>query len=127
MMLLKCYTQYTGKFEKLTSGYRTGKCQFSFQSQRKTMPKNVQITKQVCSFKHPSKVKIKILQARLQKYENQECPNVQARFFRKGRNQRSNCNIHWTIEKAKVLKKKSTFASFVMLRLSVDHNKLENS
>ena len=29
---------------KLSSGHRTGKCQFSFQSQRKAMPKNAQTT-----------------------------------------------------------------------------------
>ena len=28
------------KYGKLSSGHRTGKCQFSFQSQRKAMPKN---------------------------------------------------------------------------------------
>ena len=42
MMLLKCYTQYASKFGKLSSGHRTGKGQFSFQSQRRAMPKNVQ-------------------------------------------------------------------------------------
>ena len=31
-------------FGKLSSGHRTGKGQFSFQSQRKAMPKNVQTT-----------------------------------------------------------------------------------
>src|SRR5574341_964982 len=39
-MLLKCCTQYASKFGKLSSGHRTGKDQFSFQSQRKAMPKN---------------------------------------------------------------------------------------
>ena len=34
---------------KLSSGHRTGKGQFSFQSQRKTMPKNVQTTAQLYS------------------------------------------------------------------------------
>ena len=34
---------------KLSSGYKTGKGQFSFQSQRKTMPKNVQTTAQLHS------------------------------------------------------------------------------
>ena len=34
-MLSKCCTQYANKFGKLSSGYRTGKGQFSFQSQRK--------------------------------------------------------------------------------------------
>ena len=37
------------KFGKLTNGHRTGKGQFSFQSQRKTMPKNVQTTAQLHS------------------------------------------------------------------------------
>ena len=31
-------------FGKLSSGHRTGKGQFSFQTQRKAMPKNVQLT-----------------------------------------------------------------------------------
>ena len=42
MMLLKYCTQYTSKFGKLSSGYRTGKGQFSFQSQRRAIPKNIQ-------------------------------------------------------------------------------------
>ena len=49
-MLWKCCTQYAGKFGKLSSGHRTGKGQFSFQSQRKAMPKNVQTTTQLHSF-----------------------------------------------------------------------------
>ena len=44
MMLWKCCTQYTSKFGKLSSGHRTGECQFSFQSQRKAMTKNVQVS-----------------------------------------------------------------------------------
>ena len=35
---------HSGKFGKLSSGHRTGKGQFSFQSQRKAMPKNAQTT-----------------------------------------------------------------------------------
>ena len=42
-MLLKRYTHYASKFGKLSSGHRTGKGQFSLQSQRKAMPKNVQV------------------------------------------------------------------------------------
>ena len=37
------------KFGKLSSGQRTGKGQFSFQSQRKAMPKNAQTTAQLHS------------------------------------------------------------------------------
>ena len=37
---VKVCTQYASKFGKLSSGHGTGKRQFSFQSQRKAMPKN---------------------------------------------------------------------------------------
>ena len=49
MILGKCCTQYASKFGKLSSGHRTGKDQFSFQSQRKAMPKNAQTTAQLHS------------------------------------------------------------------------------
>ena len=83
MMLGKCCTQYAGKFGKLSSGHRTGKGQFSFQSQRKAMPKNAQTTTQIALISQASKVMLKILQARLQQYVNRDLPDVQA-GFRKG-------------------------------------------
>ena len=46
---VKCCPQYASKFGKLSSGHRTGKGQFSFQSQRKAMPKNAQTTTQLHS------------------------------------------------------------------------------
>ena len=50
---------------------------------------------------HTSKVMLKILQARLQQYMNQELLDVQA-GFRKGRGTRDQiANIHWIIEKAR--------------------------
>ena len=50
---------------------------------------------------HASKIMIKILQATLQQYVNQELPDVQA-GFRKGRGARDQItNIHWIIEKAR--------------------------
>ena len=49
MIQLKCCTQYASKFGKLSSGHRTGKGQFSFQFQRKEMPKNAQTTTQLYS------------------------------------------------------------------------------
>ena len=48
-MLWKCCTQYASKFGKLSSGHRTGKGEFSFQFQRKAMPKNTQTTAQLHS------------------------------------------------------------------------------
>ena len=50
MMLLKCYIQYASKLGKLSSGHRSGKGQFLFQSQKKAMPKNVQSIAQLHSF-----------------------------------------------------------------------------
>ena len=49
MMLWKCCTQYASKFGKLSSGHRTRKGQFSFQFQRKAMPKNAQTMAQLNS------------------------------------------------------------------------------
>ena len=46
---VKVCTQYASKFGKLSSGHRTGKGQFSFQAQRKAMPKNAQTTTQLHS------------------------------------------------------------------------------
>ena len=46
---VKVHHQYASKFGKLSSGHRTGKGQFSFQSQRKAMPKNAQTTTQLHS------------------------------------------------------------------------------
>ena len=48
---------------------------------------------------------LKILQVRLQKYVNSECPNAQA-GFRKGRGTRDQiANICWIIEKAREFQK----------------------
>ena len=116
MMLWKCCTQYTSKFGKLSSGHRTGKGQFSFQSQRKAMPKNVQTTHTVALISHASKVMLKILQASLQQYVNRELPDVTA-GFRKGRGTRDQiANIHWIIEKTRKFQKTSTSTSLTMLK-----------
>ena len=46
---VKVLHSYASKFGKLSSGHRNGKGQFSFQFQRKAMPKNVQTTEQLHS------------------------------------------------------------------------------
>ena len=59
---------------------------------------------------------LKILQARLQQYVNQEIPDVQAEF-RKGKGTRGQtANIHWIIEKAREFQKTCTSASLTMLK-----------
>ena len=91
---------------ELRSGYKTGKCQFSFQFQRRAMPKNVQTTVLIS---HASKVMLKILQARLQQYMNQELQDVQA-GFRKDRGTRDQtANICWIKEKPRKFQKNVYF------------------
>ena len=63
----------------------------------------------VALISHASKVMLKILQARLQEYVNQELPDVQA-GFRKGRETRDQiANICWIIEEAREFQKNIYF------------------
>ena len=73
---------------------------------------------------HPSKVTLKILQARLQQYMNHELSDVQA-GFRKGRRTRDQiANICWVIEKAQDFQKNICFTDYTKAFDCVDHNKL---
>ena len=72
---------------------------------------------------HPSKVMLKILQARLQQYMNHELQTG----FRKGRGTRDQiANIHWIIEKAREFQKNTYFCFIDYAKAfdCVDHNKL---
>ena len=72
---------------------------------------------------------LKILQARLQQYVNQELPDVQI-GFRKGRGTRDQiANIHWIIEKAREFQKNIYFffIDYAKAFDYVDHNKLWKS
>ena len=69
---------------------------------------------------------LKILQARLQQYVNQELPDVQA-GFRKGRGTRDQiARIHWIMEKGIEFQKNMYFCfiDYVKAFDCVDHNKL---
>ena len=71
---------------------------------------------------------LKILQARLQQYMNQEIPDAQA-GFRKGRGTRDQiANIHWIIENAREFQKNIYFCFIDCAKAfdCVDQNKLEN-
>ena len=73
---------------------------------------------------HASKVTLKILQARLQQYVNQELPDVQA-GFRKGRGTGDQVvNICWITEKAREFQKNICFIDYAKAFDYVDHNKL---
>ena len=110
------------------SGHRTGKGQFSFQSQRKSMPKNAQTIAQLHS-SHASKVMPKILQSRLQQYMNHEIPDVQAGFRKRRRTRDQIANIWWIIEKVKEFQKNIYFCFIDYAKAfdCVDHSKQENS
>ena len=125
MMMLKCCTQYVSIFGKLSSGHRTGKGQFLFQSQRRTMTKNIRVLDNALIL-HASKVMLNILQTRLQQYVNEELPDAQA-GFRKGRGSRDQIvNIRWIIEKAREFQKNIYFCFIDYAKAFdyVDHNKL---
>ena len=90
------------------------------------MRKNVQTT--TALILHASKVMLKILQARLQQYVNQELPDVQVEF-RKGRGTRSQiANILWIIARAREFQKKHLplFIDYAKAFDYEGHNKLEN-
>ena len=70
---------------------------------------------------------LKILQARLQQYMNQEHPDVQV-GFRKGRGSRDKtANIRWIIEKAREFQKNIYFCFIYYTKAfdCVNHNKLQ--
>ena len=59
-----------------------------------------------------SKVRLKIFQASLQRYMNQELPDVQAGFRKDSKTRDQIANIHWIIEKARVFQK-NTYLYFI--------------
>ena len=78
---------------------------------------------------HTSKVKLKVLQVRLQQYVNRELPDVQA-GFRKGRGTKDHtANIRWIMEKKQEFQKKIyfCFVDYANAFDCVDQSKLENS
>ena len=90
MMLLKCYTCYVSKFPIPKQG-SSKKCS---NHQRAVL------------ISHASKVMLKICQAKLQHYVNQELPDIQV-GFRKGRGTRDQiANIHWIKEKGRNFREK---------------------
>ena len=69
----------------------------------------------ITGISHASKLMLKILQASLQQYVNQELPDVQA-GFRKSRGTRDQiANICWMIEKARKFQKKKKKVYFCII------------
>ena len=113
MMLLRCCTPYARKFGKLSSGHRTGKGQFSLQSQERAMPKN---SSTVVLISRTSKVMPRLLQAQFQQcvnwkqtyklgFKEAEEPEIKLPSFvgswRKQENSRKTPTLlHWLYSKA---------------------------
>ena len=122
-MLFKCCNQYNSKFGKSSSDHRTGKGQFSFQSQRKAVSKNAQTTTQLHSYHTLVKSRSKVSKSG---FSNTWTMNFQ--MFKlvlgKDRNQRS--NIHWIMEKAREFQKNIYFCfiDYANAVDYVDYNKL---
>ena len=70
---------------------------------------------------------LKILQARLQQYLNEELPDVQAKFRKRRGTRDQIANIHWIIKKAREFQEKNIYFCFINYSKAfhyVDHNKL---
>ena len=122
MMLSKCCTQYASTFGKFSSGHRIEKGHFSFQSQRRAMPKIVQTTAQL----HSSHTLAKYAQ----NSPSDTSTVCELRTFRwsswiwkRQRMRNQIANIHWNIEKVREFQKSICFIDYGKAFDYVDHNK----
>ena len=115
MMLWKCCTQYARKYGKQQRP-QDWKGSVFIPIPKKCNAKECSDYHIIVFISHASKVMLKIFQARLQQYGNQELPDVQA-GFRKGRGTRDQmANICWIIEKAREFQKNIYSISLTMLK-----------
>ena len=114
MMLWKCCIQYASKFWKLSSGHGTGKGRFSFQSQRKAMPKKVQTTAQL----HSSHMLAKYAQnsprqaSTIRELWNSRCLSW---FYKRQKNQRSNWQHLLNHRKSKRVPEKTSISALLTM------------
>ena len=121
-MLWKCCTQYVSKFGKLSSGHRTGKSVF-IPIPKKGNAKECPNYCTIALISQASKVALKILQARLQQYMNQQ---VTSWVLKRPRTRNLIANIYWIMEKAREFQKNISFCfiDYAKAFESVDHDKL---
>ena len=100
MVLLMFCTQSVSKFGKLSSGHRTGKNHFSFQSQRRVMPKNVWLqqncthpTSQQSNAQNPSGYDSAVYELRTFRYTSQ--------IQKTQKNKRSSCQYPLDLQRAR--------------------------
>ena len=100
-MLWKCCTQYARKFGKFSSDNKPGKGQFSFQSQRRAMPKKGQATAQL----HLSHT----LAKKCSKFSNSTWTMMFKLDLKKAEEPDQIANICWIIEKPRESQKNIYF------------------
>ena len=124
-MLLKCCTQYASKFGKTQQWPQGSKRSVFIQIPKKCNAKECSDYCTIAPISHASKLMLKILQARLQQYMNQELPDMQTGFG-KGRTRNQIVSIHWIIEKAREFQKNIYFClvGYAKAFDCVDHSKL---
>jgi len=126
MMLWKCCTQYASTFGKFNSGHRNGKLQFSFQSQRRAMPKNVQTTTQSHSFHRLARSCSKYSKPG---FHSMWIKNFQMykQNFKKTGTRSQIANIRWIIAKVRSFQEENLYFCFIDCAKAfdcVDHSKL---
>ena len=128
MNLLKCCTHYASKFGKLSNDHRTGKGQFSFQSQRRAMPKNVQTTLQLLSLHMLVRLCSKSFKLGFSSMWTKNFQMYKLGLEKTGTRDQI-ANICWIIKKAREFQKNIyfSFIDYAKAFDCVDHNKLENS
>ena len=115
-MLLKGCTQYASKFRKLSIGQRTAQSSVFIP---------IPNYRTIVLISPASKAILKILQARLQQYVNQELPDVQVGFRKVSEIRDQIVKIHRMIEKAREFKNiHFCFFDYANFFDCVDHNKL---
>ena len=106
-MLLKCCTQYVEPILETQQWSQDWKRSIFIPIPKTGNAKECSDYCTIALISHASKVTLKILQAKLQQYVNQEIPYVQA-GFRQGRGTRDQtAYICWIIEKAREFQKKN--------------------
>ena len=127
-MLLKCCTQYVSISANLeNSAVVTGLERSAFiLIPKKSNSKECSNYHTDVFISHASKVMLKILQARLQQYVNQELPDVQTGFGKSRGTGDQIVKLQWITDKAREVQKNIYFCFIDYAKTfdCVDHNKL---
>ena len=125
---LGAQTQYVSKSGKFSRGHRTGKGQFSIQSQRKAMPKNVQTIIQSCSFHMLARICSKSYKLVFGSTWTENFQMHKLRFRVRGTRGQT-ANIPWNMNQARKFQNNIYFCIIDYAKVfdCVCHNTLKNS